>query len=171
MLLQLGAKTLVGMICVLLLSCCTSNHARLPKGFSDEFFRRPEKQRDADFEKYDFDTQYRIYIYGCQQIEPPMIGLGWQLAREGGRIVQPLEAKLGSTDDDLTIRDIVLIFKAMNVLGTYDVAGDKSLMERLREKVSAMKDPFWWHVTEDSLMVIQEKARKNSVTCSGTSAK
>jgi hypothetical protein len=120
----------------------------------------PEKQRNAEFEKYDLDTQYRIYIYGSQQIEPPMIGLAWPLAREGGRIVQPLAAKLESADHDLTIRDIVFVFRVMNDLGTYDVAGDKSLMNKLREKVSAIKDPSWRIVTQDTLLAIQEKSPK-----------
>ncbi len=133
MLLQLGAKAVVGII-LLILSCCTPSHAGLPKGVSNKFFWMPEKQRNAEFEKYDLDTQYRIYIYGSQQIEPPMIGLAWPLAREGGRIVQPLAAKLESADHDLTIRDIVFVFRVMNDLGTYDVAGDKSLMNKLREK-------------------------------------
>jgi hypothetical protein len=153
-------RRLVGIL-LLILSCCTSSHAGLPKGFSNEFFWMPENQRNAEFEKYDFDTQYKIYIYGTQQIEPPMIGLAWPLARQGARIVQPLEAKLESADDDLTIRDIAFVFRVMSDLGTYDVAGDKPLMEKLRMKVSAMKNPSWRLVTEDSLRAIREKTHKD----------
>jgi hypothetical protein len=159
MLLQLVVKAVVGIV-LLILSCCTSSHAGLPKGVSNEFFWMPQEQRDAEFEKYDFDNQYRIYIYGSQHIEPPVIALAWPLAREGGRIVQPLEAKLQTADDDLTIRDIIFVFRVMNELGTYDVAGDKSLMEKLRLKVSAMQNPAWRIVTQDSVLAIQEKSPK-----------
>jgi len=62
------AKTSVGLICMLLISACTFNHPRLPEGFSNEFFWMPEDQRDAEFLKQDFDTQYKIYIYGSQEI-------------------------------------------------------------------------------------------------------
>jgi hypothetical protein len=120
----------------------------------------PKEQRDAEFEKYDFDNQFRIYIYGSQHIEPPMIALAWPLAREGGRIVEPLEEKLETADDDLTVRDIAFVFRVMNDLGTYDVAGDKPLMEKLRIKVSAIKNPSWRLVTEDSLRAIREKSPK-----------
>jgi hypothetical protein len=161
MLLQLGTKTVVSVICLLLLlSCCTSNHRGLPEGLSNEFFWMPEQQRDAEFEKYDFGAQYRIYIYGCQQIEPPAIGLAWPLARSGGRIVQPLESKLESADDP-TIRDIVFLFRVMNDLRTHDVAGDKSLMERLGGKVRGIKEPAWRKVSEDNLLAIQENSSKD----------
>jgi len=148
---------------LLLLACCTSGQAGLPKGVSNEFFYLPEQKRNAEFERYDFDTQYRIYIYGSQEIEPPVIGLAWPFAREGARIVQPLTSKLKSADDDATIHSIVFVFRVMNDLGTYDVAGDKSLMEELREKVGTMKDPFWNHITKDDLLAIREKSPRNVV--------
>lgn len=151
MLLQVASRTLAGLTCVLLLSCCTFDHPRLPEGFSKEFFWMPGKQRDAEFKKQDFDTQYRIYIYGSQEIEPPAIDLAWTLAQEGGKIVQPLEAKLETVDDDLTIRDILLVFAAMSQLETYDVAGNKALLEELREKATGIKDPAWAIVAQDDL--------------------
>lgn len=141
----------------LLLSCCAPSQAALPKGVTNEFFWMPPKQRDAAFEKYDFEDQYKIYMYGCQQIEPPTIGLAWPLAREGASIVQPLEAKLRNANDDLTITYIVFVYRVMNDLGTYNVASNKSLMEELREKVSAMQDPTWRVMTENTLLEIREK--------------
>ena len=128
----------------------------VPRGF----FLMPPERQEAEFEKYDFDTQYKIYICGQQKVEPPMLHLASAFAREGGRIVPLLEAKLESAHNDLTIRDIVFVFKRMNDLGTYDVAGDKSLMGELREKVSTIKDPFWRHLTEDDLLAIREKSPK-----------
>jgi hypothetical protein len=148
---QVAAKILVGLVFTLLVSCCTLNQPRLPKGFSNEFFWMPENQRDAEFQKQDFDTQYQIYIYGSREIEPPAMGLAWTLAREGGKIVPPLEAKLQAADDDLTIRDILLVFAAMSELETYDVAGNKSLMEELRERATAIKDPAWAIVAQNDL--------------------
>jgi hypothetical protein len=86
-----------------------------------------------------------------------MLGLVAPLAREGGRIVPLLKAKLESTNDDSTVEAIIYVFKEMNDLGTYDVAADKSLMEELRLKVSGIKDPAWQIMTERNFHEIQEK--------------
>lgn len=119
----------------------------------------PEDQRDAEFLKQDFDTQYKIYIYGSQEIEPPVMGLAWVLAKQGGKIVQPLQAKLEAADDDFTIRDILLVFVAMSQLETYDVAGNKPLMQELLEKSGEIKDPSWAIVAQDDIHEITFKCK------------
>jgi hypothetical protein len=151
---QIASRTVcVGMM--LLLFSCTCG------GVSNEFFLLPAEQRDAEFQKYDFDTQYKIYICG-QKREPPMFGLASPLAREGGRIVPLLKAKLESADDDSTVQAIVYVFAEMNVRGTYDLAADKSLMEELRLKVSGVKDPAWQNMIEKNLPEIREKSPETS---------
>ncbi|MGB0060607.1 MAG: hypothetical protein WBP68_10505 [Candidatus Binatus sp.] len=144
---------------MLLISACTFNHPQLPEGFSNKFFWLPTQQRDAEFEKQDFDTQYKLYIYGSQEIEPPEMGLAWVLAKQGGKIVQPLEAKLEAADDDLTIRDILLVFVAMSQLETYDVPANKPLMQELLEKSGAIKDPSWAIVAQDDMHEITFKCK------------
>jgi len=161
-------RVIVCAVCMtLLFFSCTCDG--VPRGFFD----MPSDRRVAEFEKYDFDTQYKIFICGQQKIEPPQLELAWRFACEGGRIVQPLEAKLENADDELTIRDIVLVFRAMNDLGTYDVAGDKSLTNKLRDKVSTLtvKDPFWWHEAEDNLLAIQKNSAKNTTWCNDSREK
>jgi hypothetical protein len=130
-------------------------------GVPNEFFLMPPKQRDAEFQKYDLETQYKIYICG-QKREPPMLGLASPLARQGGRIVPFLKAKLESADDDSTVENIVYVFAELNVRGTYDVAADKSLMEELRSKVGGMKDPDWQNMAQRNLLEIQEKSPTTS---------
>ena len=153
---QVTSRTLVCAVWMTLLVCsCTCG------GVSNDFFLMPMEQRDVEFQKYDIETQYKIYICG-QQREPPMLELSSPFAREGGRIVPLLKLKLESTDNDLRIRDIVRLFREMNDLGTYNVAADKSLMEELRSKVSEMKDPAWQKVTENMLLKIREKSPTNS---------
>jgi len=127
------------------------NHPQLPEGFSNKFFWLPTQQRYAEFEKQDFETQYRIYIYGSQEIEPPDIGLAWVFAKQGGKIVQLLEAKLDSADDDATIQNIVFVFAAMSDLEAYDVPANKPLMQKLLEKQGAVKDPALAIMVQDDL--------------------
>jgi hypothetical protein len=152
---QLASRTTVCLGMMLLLFSCTCG------GVPNSFFLLPNEQRDAEFQKYDLETQYKIYICG-QKREPPMFGLASPLAREGGRIVPLLKMKLEGTDNDLRIRDIVRLFREMNDLGTYNVAGDKSLMEELQSKVGEMKDPDWRKVTEKMLIEIREKPPETS---------
>lgn len=152
---QLASKTICAVGMMLLLFSCTCG------GVSNEFFLLPNEQRDAEFQKYDLETHYKIYICG-QKREPPMLGLASPLAREGGRIVPFLKAKLESADDDSTVEDIVYVFAEMNVRGTYDLAADKSLMEELRLKVSRVKDPAWQNMIEKNLPEIQEKSPTTS---------
>ena len=152
---QIASRTTVCLGIMLLLFSCTCG------GVPNEFFLLPNEQRDAEFQKYDLETQYKIYICG-QKREPPMFGLASPLAREGGRIVPLLKAKLESADDDSTVQTIVYVFAEMNVRGTYDLAADKSLMEELRLKVSRVKDPAWQNMIEKNLPEIREKSPKTS---------
>jgi hypothetical protein len=152
---QIASRTTVCVGMMLLLFSCTCG------GVSNEFFLLPAEQRDAEFQKYDIETQYKIYICG-QKREPPMLGLASPLAREGGRIVPLLKAKLESADDDSTVQAIVYVFAEMNVRGTYDLAADKSLIEELRLKVSRIKDPAWQNMIEENLPEIREKSPTNS---------
>ena len=144
---------------MLLISAGTFNHPQLPDGFSSKFFWQPDKQRDAEFLKQDFETQYRLYLYGSQEIEPPEIGLAYTMATQGGKIVQPLRAKLEATDDDSTILDILEVFKAMSVLETYDVAGNEPLRQELLEKSGDIKDPSWAIVAQDDMHEITFKCK------------
>lgn len=152
---QIASRTTVCVGIMLLLFSCTCG------GVPNEFFLLPNEQRDAEFQKYDLETQYKIYICG-QKREPPMFGLASPLAREGGRIVPLLKAKLESADDDSTVQAIVYVFAEMNVRGTYDLAADKSLMEELRLKVSRVKDPAWQNMIEKNLPEIREKPPETS---------
>jgi hypothetical protein len=154
---QVASRTIVCAVgMTLLFFSCTC------RGVPNEFFLLPSEQRDAEFQKYDLETQYKINICG-QKREPPMSGLASPLARQGGRIVLFLKAKLENADDDSTVEDIVYVFAEMNVRGTYDLAADKSLMEELRLKVSRVKDPAWQNMIEKNLPEIQQKSPKTSM--------
>ena len=113
-----------------------------------KFFSMSSDQQMASLAKYDFETQYSIYILGMRMSEERSF-LPSAFARGGRSIVQPLRAKLAATKDEMIVRDIVAVFAAMNELGTYDVAKDDSLVADLRAKVSGMK--HWKKVSEEQL--------------------
>ena len=79
------------------------------------------------------------------------------LAREGGRIVGFLKAKLTAATGDLTIRDILLVLSEMSRRKSYNVAGDTDLMKAITAAVARVKDPFWKKTSEQSLDEIRQQ--------------
>jgi hypothetical protein len=126
------------------------------------FFDMSTKQQMVEFEKYDFDMQYEIYICSQERVEPPELELATHFAKKGEAIVKPLEAKLDQADDDYTIRDIVYVFDQMSEEGSYAVAKDESLMDKIVHKISSMRDPKVRAMAEDSLQYIRLPMRERA---------
>lgn len=105
--------------------------------------------RPNDFSNYDIDKQYALFICGNQYVHPPMTYLAELFAKEGDKVVDFLKGKLVVAKDDLTIRDLVLVFAEMTRLRTYDVAKDERLMHLISERLEGMKDPEWRRITEE----------------------
>lgn len=137
----------VFLIALFSLISCTFSPA--PKGF----YFQPSDQQKMQFLGYDFDRQYAIYIFGMQNVEPPVLDLAWVLAGEGQSIVQPLLNKLGQTNEDATIANIVYVFKVMGTppLNSYDVPHDPAVMKELRAKVDGMREGYWKTRSEKNL--------------------
>ena len=74
------------------------------------------------------------------------------LAAEGRTIVEPLSSRLMAATDDLTIRDLVMVFSAMSRQRAYDVGRDERLMTLLRDSVARMKDPDWKRIVEKDVV-------------------
>ena len=145
-------KKLAILFAILNFSCTCRG---VPKGF---FLMSPDQQK-AEFEKYDFETQYKIYICSQQNVEPPALELATVFAAEGGTIVKPLESKLEETDNDRTIRDIVFVFSEMCRQATHQVSMDKSLMDELRNKTSSVRDPAVREITEETFQLIRTECK------------
>jgi hypothetical protein len=93
------------------------------------FFRQPVSAQIEKFREYDLAKQYDIYLCGTQSIHPPATYLAEPIARQGGRAVTVLKAKLAEARSDHTIRDLLFVFDQMQALGSYDVHSDQELMK------------------------------------------
>jgi hypothetical protein len=71
------------------------------------------------------------------------MGLAKPIAEKGIEAVPFLVGKLTPGADDLTVRDIVLVFELMAVSKTYNVLSDSNLMGILQQRVSEMRDKEW----------------------------
>jgi hypothetical protein len=127
----------------------------------DTFYAKSLKDRISEFSQYAFDDQYVIYLYGNQVQHPPAIYLADPFAARGASIVPLLSDRLRATTEDLTIRDIVMVFSAMSRAKSYDVAGDEQLMKLLKESANRMKDPDWKALVEKEISTV-EKADPDS---------
>ncbi len=90
------------------------------KRWAREFFIKPTTVQMVEFSKFPLDSQYEIYICGIQTRHPPSIHLAIPFAKAGEPAVFLLRDKLVATDDDRTIRDILVAFSQISIQRTYD---------------------------------------------------
>jgi len=110
---------------------------------ADSFFHQPFRAQIEEFGRRSLEDQYTLLICGNQVIHPPALYLVRPMAQQGQAAAVFLKQKLLAATDDLTIRDIVMVFVDMNRNHDFDVAGDKDLMALIDSRARSMKDPGW----------------------------
>jgi hypothetical protein len=123
-------------LALVLLGC--ENHE-----LEENFFKQPAADRVERLRRYPLAEQYKIFRYGNDLKEPPFMDLADPIAEKGATAVPFLLGQLNSKSDDITIRDIVLVFETMAISKSYDVKSDTGLMSVLSFKVSTMKNEGW----------------------------
>ena len=113
------------------------------QNLEQKFFDIPPANRLQRLRDYSLEDQYRIFRYGNDRIEPPIMELAKPIAERGKAAVPFLHTRLRAASDDQTVRDILLLFQTMIRLRTYNVRADLSLMADLRSKVSDAKNRPW----------------------------
>ena len=122
----------------------------------DFFFKQPPENRLERIRHYSLPDQYKIFRYGNDKIEPPVMELAGPIAEKGAAAVPFLMDQLKSSTDLLTVRDILLILKTMSRSKTYDVKGDTALMALLEAKISKIKDKEWQAFCHEGLQQIKD---------------
>lgn len=107
---------------------------------NDFFFKHPRSDRVERMRQYSLDDQYKIFRYGNDKIEPPVSKLAIPLAERGADIVPFLLEKLKSDTDDLAVKDILLVFRTMQHLKSYDIRANLEVMGALQSRISTMRD-------------------------------
>jgi hypothetical protein len=121
----------------------------------DFFFKQPAATRLDRMRNFPLEEQYRLFRYGNDKFEPPLMGLAKPIAEKGERAVPFLVAKLNTESDDISVRDVLLIFDTMAAIKSYDVKSNAPLMEKLHLRVSAMKDAEWKAICLKTLRSIE----------------
>ena len=95
--------------------------------------------------QYSLEDQYKIFRYGNDIVEPPLLDLAKPIAERGAAAVPFLLKQLNSKSDDevMLTRDILLIFEDMALSKSYDVKADSLVMNTLSAKIATIKDKGW----------------------------
>jgi hypothetical protein len=121
-----------------------------------DFFDRPAGDRVERLRTMLLEDQYKIFRYGLDRIEPPVMGLALPIAERGAAAVPFLMDQLKNSHDDITVRDILLVFEMMQASGSYKVSTDGSVMDLMSVKTSGMKDKEWQTICLKQLQRIKE---------------
>lgn len=141
-------------------SFATDSHLRNACGpWLSTFYGKPLKERITTFESYNLENQYQIFICGNQVVHPPAIYLAEPFAKQGVIVVPLLKLKLENADDDLTVRDIVLVFAEMHRQHSYNVSEDTGLVKLMIEKVNGMHDSEWRAIAQRNVDRILGRSR------------
>ncbi|MBK8183283.1 MAG: hypothetical protein IPK63_10485 [Candidatus Competibacteraceae bacterium] len=125
---------------------CASNvedieNSRLGKDFYRKNIAISDQMKEI--KSFSINEQYEIFEFGNRVIYPPASYLALSLAEQGEIIIPFLRDKLENTNDELTIRDIILIFSEMVELKNYEFSKDLRLRKLIRQKVDNMKG-IWY---------------------------
>jgi hypothetical protein len=134
---------------------CLAAFACQSKTVEEKFFEQPFADRLQRLRQYSLQEQYKIFRFGNDKIEPPLMDLAEPISDRGNAAVPFLIGQLNANPDDLTVRDILLIFETMAKSRTYNVKEDGALMALLAAKIDGMRRQDWQHVCWDMLRAIK----------------
>jgi hypothetical protein len=107
--------------------------------WTTEVLSQPPQERTAAFGRFPIDSQFTLVLCQNRTIHPSPLDLSVAFAERGSAAVPFLSRRLAEAEDDLTIRDIVLILSLMQHRA-YDVAANQGLVALMRRRAGEMKD-------------------------------
>jgi hypothetical protein len=133
-----GCRAALGCLCSIVLLGCMNHRFERHVVFGGPAATRIERVR-----QYSLEDQYKIFRYGNDVVEPPLMNLAGSIAERGATVVPFLLNQLNAEKNDTVLRDTLLIFERMAVSKSYDVKPDPALMSALDAKIAGMKDKGW----------------------------
>lgn len=109
-------------------------------------FDGPPATRIARLRRYSLQEQYKIFRYGNDYVEPPIMDLADPIAERGAAAIPFLLYQLRVENNDTALRDTLLILERMTVSKSYDVKSHPALLSTLDARIAGMKDKGWQSV-------------------------
>ena len=136
-----GAVGVVAVVVSLVVVGCSSGPQWLTKSqrrTAERVVALPNEEMREEFRKLDLETQYAVFRYGMDTREPPAMGLASLFAERGEGAVRLVRVRLSTDEDDVGVRDAIILVLRLKTRGTYDVTGDAQLMTLLKAKTDRM---------------------------------
>lgn len=148
-------KIIYGSILFVLFGCVSyGSDVKFTNLTRDFFHNKTTAEQERQFTNHSLDEQYELFIFGNQVVHPPATYLAYLFAKQGPRIVPLLKFKLKTTQDEVTVRDIVLVFAWLARLKLYDYPEDPELTNLLDRKANDMHG-IWKNTTLEMISEIR----------------
>ena len=132
---------------LLIFLCCGCASTPSP----NEFFDKGYDQAGSRFKEYSIPDQINIYLYGVQFVTPPVTVLSRSIAEHGQAAIPHLLGALGRNPADQNVKDLMVVFEAMQNMATYNVQHDQVLMHKLESYVNSMSKGIVYGYTRGTL--------------------
>jgi len=148
---KINAQAMILGVFTFISSCSTygADHASLVA--ARQFYDQPVNEQIRTFRQRSLEEQLNLFFFGNQIHHPPAIYLAPCFALNGPPAVQLIRSKLSTELDDLSVRDIAVLLGMIDMMGQYDVEGDKQLVALLSSRIAKMKDQAWQQTAEDEV--------------------
>lgn len=150
---RINKETIIYFLAIFANSC--TPQSTTTKFAEDFLYSTPPKERESRMKLYSLDDQYKIYIYGMQEIHPPL-RLTRPIAQRGQEAIPFLLSKITSTNNDQDAHDTIYIIEDMKLSKYYDAGKDKKIIRVLYDRILQMKNPFWKKLSLESFNTIQK---------------
>ena len=123
-----------------------------------EFFAMSIEQQEAQFRTFNLERQLKTFRCGMER-RPPEIGLAYDIAKGGEKIVPALTEALVNEKDEWMQNAIIDIFRVMSNDGY--LRGKMEVVQQIRDTVSRMKISRIKKEAEESLNEIERNASRS----------
>lgn len=100
----------------------------------EKYYFKHSAQTKRDFQKFDFNKQYAIYICAAD-IHPVIFIFSDDISKNGAKIVPYLKNKLLQTDNPVEVDGILEIFYGLKRNKTYNIKNNRELMKIFEQKI------------------------------------
>ncbi len=123
-----------------------------------EFFAQSIEQQETQFRTFPLDRQLEIYRCGMN-MRPPVIGLAYEIAKGGEKIIPALTEALRNEKDEWMQKAIIDVFRVMSRHG--DLRSKTAAVQQIRDTVASMKTERIKKEAEESLKEIESTSSSN----------
>lgn len=157
---MMGAHMRGAVVLVVLLLGCLGGAPASSNCQWAEFRKLSFNERQEAMKHCSPGERVELYLKSASATIPPNSDLADTLASMGGEVVPAIVARIERSEklvDELEKPELLFVLERMQVLGSFDVAKDPALMNRLSAAVSSMNERELREWAQDTLSIIAKR--------------